>query len=928
MALGFRFAHFHPHLGNSCKHDYTRLVENSLFLHKNEIMSSETFYNLSAEAVARQFSTDPRTGLSAAEARERLLRNGPNEFHKTKHTGLAVKFLNQFKSFMILVLIAAAAISGTIGYLEGEGFTDAVIILVIVVLNAVIGTAQEMKAEKSLAALEKLSAPRSKVIRDGQLHTVESREVVVGDVVVLETGDSVPADLRLSEAVNLKAEEAALTGESLPSEKQTAPLTGELAPGDRVNMLFSSTSITYGRGKGIVIATGMETEVGKIASMIQAVPETKTPMQQRLDKLGKVLAFAALAICALIFLIGIIYRHDLLEMFMTAVSLAVAAIPEGLPAVSTIVLALGVQRLVKRNAIVRKLPSVETLGSTQVICSDKTGTLTQNRMTVTRIHVDGQIVDVPEGAVDLSIFPVDAERLIRASLLANDAVLSRNRERWITTGDPTETALLDLGLKAGINKTEAEREHPRISEIPFDSERKMMTTAHRHPKGVMIATKGGLDETLGCCERILQDGKVRPLTAADREEIAQVNLSMAGEGLRVLAVAMNEIEELPGKIHPGTLETGLIFVGLTGMIDPPRPEVKAAVETCRAAGIRPVMITGDHKITASAIARWLGIFQPGDKALTGVELARLSDDELKGEIDRISVYARVAPEHKVRIVKAFQQEGKIVAMTGDGVNDAPALKLADIGVAMGITGTDVSKEAADVVLTDDNFATIVSAVEEGRRIYDNILKAIQFMISTNIGEVLVLFVAVLLNWNSPLLPIHILWINLVTDSLPALALSVDPAAPNIMRRRPIDARRGIMNRSFTTRIALQGVLVAALSLWAYRIGLQTDLAHARTMTFAVLAFCQMSIVFSIHAAERSVFTAMFNNRYLIGAFGAVVAMMLIVLEVPALHRPFQITDLDAAQWTWVVALSAAPLLITDAAKGIVRLLSASGRKSR
>ena len=874
------------------------------------------FYNLSIETIAKDLSTNPEKGLSQAEAAKRLERDGYNEFNKTKHTSLLVKFLNQFKSFMIIVLIVAAAVSGVVGYLEGEGITDAIIILLIVVLNAVIGVAQEAKAEKSLDALEKLSAPHCKVIRNGQLKTVESRELVVGDLVVLETGDSVPSDIRLTEAVNLQAQESALTGESVPTEKSTDLIEGEVPLGDQTNMLFSSTSITYGRGKGIVTTTGMHTEVGKIASMIQAVPDTKTPMQQRLDKLGKILAFAALSICGVIFIIGIIYKHDILEMFMTSVSLAVAAIPEGLPAVSTIVLALGVQRLVKRHAIVRKLPSVETLGSTQVICSDKTGTLTQNRMTVVKIYMDGNVTDVTDLPSELS---EDTALLIRTSLLANDAVLSEEEGEWNATGDPTETAMLDLGLKFGINKAEVEENHPRISEIPFDSERKMMTTAHERDEDIFIATKGGLDETLANCNRIFENGQVRDLTPEDRKKIAEANLLMAQNALRVLAVAMNEIDELPEDILPGTLETGLVFVGMLGMIDPPREEARVAVEKCREAGIRPVMITGDHKITATAIAESLGIMQPGDVALTGMELAKMSDEELKKNINSISVYARVAPEHKVRIVKAFQDEGKIVAMTGDGVNDAPALKLADIGVAMGITGTDVSKEAADVVLADDNFATIVAAVEEGRRIYDNILKAIQFLLSTNIGEILVLFTAVLLNWDSPLLPIHILWINLVTDSLPALALSVDPAAPDIMKRQPIDPKQGIMTRPFTIRIVLQGIMVAGLSLWAYHIGLQTDIEHARTMTFAVLAFTQITMVFSVHAGNRSAFQGMFNNKFLIGAFLIVSAMMWIVLEVPGLHGPFRITDLDWGQWAWVLGLSAAPIFITDAAKGIAWL---------
>ncbi|MDR0955153.1 MAG: HAD-IC family P-type ATPase, partial [Rikenellaceae bacterium] len=559
--------------------------------------TTENFYAQTVEAVAAFFSTDTLRGLSAGEAQARLARDGYNEFQKTRHTSLVVKFFNQFKSFMIIVLLVAAAISGTVGYMHGEGFTDAVIILVIVVLNAVIGVAQEAKAEKSLDALEKLSSPHCTVVRDGLAQEIASREVVVGDLVLLDTGDSIPADLRLIEAVNLKVEEAALTGESVPAEKQTEPVAGEVQPGDQTDMAFSSTSVTYGRGKGIVTAIGMETQVGRIATMIQSVGETKTPMQQKLDTLGKMLAYAALIICAVIFGVGVLYGRPLLDMFMTAISLAVAAIPEGLPAVSTIVLALGVQRLVKRHAIVRKLPSVETLGSTQIICSDKTGTLTQNRMTVVQLYIDGQATDVSQLSETLS---EEARRLVVLSLLANDATLAQEEGRWTTTGDPTETAMLDLGMKFGVNKNEIEGVTPRTGEIPFDSERKMMTTAHRREADILVAVKGGLDETLAACDRIYENGAIRPLTAEDLDRIRLANTQMAENALRVLAVAMNEIEVLPSRIEPATLETGLIFVGMLGMIDPPREEVKAAVEKCRTAGIKPVMITGDHKITAMA----------------------------------------------------------------------------------------------------------------------------------------------------------------------------------------------------------------------------------------------------------------------------------------------------------------------------------------
>ncbi|MDR3047067.1 MAG: cation-translocating P-type ATPase, partial [Bacteroidales bacterium] len=826
---------------------------------------------------------------------------------------LLVKFLAQFKSFMIIVLLVAAVVSGIVGYLNGNGFTDAIIILVIVVANAIIGVFQEAKAEKSLDALEKLSSPHCEVVRDGQVKTIETRELVVGDVVLIETGDAVPADLRLVETVNIKVQEAALTGESVPEEKFTHPVEGEVSLGDRDNMVYTSSCVSYGRGKGIVVAVGMQSEMGKIASMIQSVGDIQTPLQHKLDKLGKILAIMSMAICAFIFIVGVLYGRDMLIMFMTAVSMAAAAIPEGLPAVSTIVLAVGVQRLAKKNAIVRKLPSVETLGSTQVICSDKTGTLTQNKMTVVALFANGKINNMGS----TQVIPMDSKNektIIRIANLANDATLSEGDNAYTTTGDPTETALIDLGMKCNFNKNLLEEQFPRVDEIPFDSERKLMTTVHDEDEDhYAVYTKGGLEELLSCCTHIMEGEEVIPLTDQRRENIRNTNNQLAAKALRVLAMGYKKVTKSIPIIYE-QLEDNLIFVGLVGMIDPPREEVKLAVAKCREAGIKPVMITGDHKITAIAIAEVLGIKQGRDRALTGIEIEQLSETELRKIVDEVSVYARVSPEHKVRIVKAFQKNGKIVAMTGDGVNDAPALKLADIGVAMGITGTDVSKEAADVVLTDDNFATIVSSVEEGRRIYDNILKAIQFMLSTNIGEILVLFIAVMANWISPLLPIHILWINLVTDSLPALALSVDPAEEGIMQRNPVDSRKGIMTKSFSLLVFLQGILIAALSLWAYHIGIQTNLVTGQTMTFVVLAMSQMTIIFSIRNGFRSAFKGMFSNKYLLGALAIVLALMLVVLTIPALYPIFHITKLSGLLWCYVVGLSIAPLLITEIVK--------------
>lgn len=887
-------------------------------------MESKTpFYHQPVEAVARELNTSLTQGLTSEEARHRLGQHGYNEFAKKKQKTLLVKFLEQFKSFMIIVLLIAAAISGIVGYLHGEGFTDAIIILIIVVLNAVIGVVQEDKAEKSLEALEKMAAPQCKVIRDGQVYTIESRELVPGDLVVLDTGDSIPADLRLTQTINIKVQDAALTGESVPEEKFVEAIDDpEVALGDRDNMGFSSSTVVYGRGQGIVVATGMHTEVGKIASMIQGAPHQQTPLQIKLDKLGKHLGIAALIICALIFLVGVLYGNSLLSMFMIAVSLAAAAIPEGLPAVSTIVLAVGVQRLAKKNAIVRTLPAVETLGSTTVICTDKTGTLTQNRMTVVKLFVDQHLVDV-DPQIPLTI---DQIQLINIAVTANDGKLSFDGKQAITTGDPTETSLIDLGLKYAINKHDLERSYPRVAEIPFDSERKMMTTVHDFAAdGLVVHTKGGLDELLNCCTKILQNGRVRELTEEKKEEIRRTNSAMAEQALRVLAMAYKKTAELPEEIASAAVETDLIFVGMVGMIDPPRPEVKAAVKKCRKAGIRTVMMTGDHLITARAIANELDILRENERAVTGADVEKMSDDELQEQSKHIAVYARMSPEHKVRIVQALQANGEIVAMTGDGVNDAPSLKLADIGTAMGITGTDVSKEAADIVLTDDNFSTIVASVEEGRRIYDNIMKAIEFLLSTNVGEIVVLFVAVLANWSTPLLPIHILWINLVTDSLPALALSVDPASKDVMTRQPTDTRKPILNKKFSSLVLLQGSMIGGLALLAYHIGLTTTaaaadpLAVARAMTFSVLAFAQLTHVFNIRSNSRSAFVGLFSNKYLLGAIAICIGLMVAVLEIPALHEIFHIAELTSQQWLWVVGLSFAPLFIVEFVKIFIRL---------
>lgn len=869
------------------------------------------FYQTSIKEVVDYFQSKTNEGLTQEEANKRLARDGYNEFEKSKKKSFLEKFIAQFKSFMIIVLIVAAIISGVTGVLNGEGITDAIIILSIIIVNALIGVFQESKAEKSLEALQKMSAHNCKVVRDGTVRIIASKELVVGDIVELETGDVVPADLRLIDSANLKTQEAALTGESLPVEKDIEPIEKDVLIGDMTNMVFSSSSVSYGRGKGIVVATGAQTEVGKIAAMLQNVQEEKTPMQERLDQLGKILAIVCIVVCVVIFVVGLLYGKGFMEMFMTAISLAVAAIPEGLPAVSTVVLSLGVQRLAKQRAIVKNLPSVETLGSTTVICSDKTGTLTQNVMTVTELFADGQ-----PGQPGMKSESID--EIVKIMVLANDAQLSNDNK---SIGDPTETALLDLGVKYGVHKNELIEKFKRVAEVPFDSERKRMTTINQIANGkYMVATKGGVDEILKCCTHIAEYGKIRAITDEDIKNIKNANLNMAQHALRVLASASTILENVPNEVSPQTVEHDLVFFGMVGMIDPPREEAKVAVSQCKTAGIKPVMITGDHKITAKAIASALGICEEKDNIMTGAEVEKLNDDELDKIVTSTSVFARVAPEHKVRIVNSYKRNGNVVAMTGDGVNDAPALKLADIGVAMGITGTDVSKEAADVVLTDDNFATIVSAVQEGRRIYANLIKSIQFMLSTNIGEILLLFVATLCNMPTPLLPIQLLWINLVTDSLPALALSVDKAEKDIMQQKPIDPQQGILTKEFVSNIIFRSIIIGGLTIGAYTIGLNSSEVVGRTMAFAVLAFSQMFIIFSVRSGKHAFTHQLLTNGFLWGAIAIVIGLMLMVLLIPALQELFKVVDLTSTQWLVVAGFSTASLVLSELYKLIYNLI--------
>ncbi len=907
-------------------------------------MEDKNWFNSSAEEVAKKLETNSKLGLTSEEVKNRQQKYGLNQLQEGKKKSFFVKFLEQFKDFMIIVLIIAAIVSGVVGYAKGEGITDSIIILIVVIVNAIIGVAQENKAEKSLEALKKLSGYSAKVIRDGKIEVVPSMDLVPGDLVSLETGDYVPADIRIIEAINLKAQESSLTGESVPVEKFSSAIEEKnVGIGDRTNMLFSSSLITYGRGTGIVCETAMNTEVGKIAGILNNTEKADTPLQQRLNKLGKTLGIASLVICAIIFLIGIIQGKAAIDMFMTAVSLAVAVIPEGLVAVSTIVLAIGVQRMVKKHAIVKKLPAVETLGSATVICSDKTGTLTQNKMTVQKVFYNGKISNIDE--IDTNNSNEELEKLVYISMLCNDAKVGENKK---LTGDPTETALVDMGFTLDFTPAIFEQ-MPRVEEIPFDSDRKLMTTVHKISENeYMVYTKGGVDELLARCNSYQIDGNIFTDISNYKAEIDKFNDEMAEDALRVLAMAYKKLDHMPTNAEMKKIESNLTYIGMVGMIDPPREEAKVAVAKCKAAGIKTVMITGDHKTTAVAIAKQLGILNDGDEAITGSQLEQMTQEELIQRVENIRVYARVSPEHKVRIVRAWQAHGEIVAMTGDGVNDAPALKTADIGCAMGMVGTDVAKEAADVILTDDNFATVVSAVEEGRRIYDNILKAIQFLLSSNVGEVIVLFIAILIapilssKFNipisiiEPLLPIHILWINLVTDSLPALALAFDPASKNIMNRKPIKASTGIFTKSMTWRIVYQGAMIGILTLVAFIIGLSTQnppeiqgltpeqvrVEIGQTMAFIVLAFTELVHVFNIRNNNESILkTGIGGNNKLFLAIGASALLMIIILAIPALRTVFSVPILPIENILEILALIIAPIIIVE----IFKLLKINGK---
>ena len=864
-------------------------------------------------------------GLSGAEAEERLLKNGKNKLAEAKKESLFRKFLRQLSDPMIIILIVAAAISAVLAVVENESFADVIIIGAVVLINAVLGVYQESKAEAAIEALQKMTAATSKVIRDGVLRIVKSEDLVVGDIIVLEAGDSVPADARIFECASMKVEEAALTGESVPVNKTVRTLeageNGEVALGDRRNMVYMGSTVVYGRGKAVVTGSGMDTEMGKIADALAQAEDGKTPLQMKLAELSKILTYLVIGICVFMFLFNALRDgfdvfidnikngqfHTLIDTFMLAVSLAVAAIPEGLATVVTIVLSIGVTKMSKKNAVIRRLTAVETLGCTQIICSDKTGTLTQNKMTV------------------VNEYCADTLLMAKAMALCSDANLNNEGE---AEGEPTECALVNYANKVGISKTEYMKVMPRVGEAPFDSGRKMMSTVHPDTVGYIQFTKGAPDEILKKCEFILKDGSVRPMTEADREDILKENRAMADSALRVLAASYKKHDSVPADCSADALENELIFIGLYGMIDPVRPEVKASIEECRGAGIRPIMITGDHINTAIAIAKELTIITDASQAITGAEIDKFSDEEFEFEVEKYSVYARVQPEHKVRIVNAWRKKGMITAMTGDGVNDAPSIKAADIGVGMGITGTDVTKNVADMVLADDNFATIVAAVAEGRRIYDNIRKAIQFLLSSNLSEVVSIFTASIMGFTL-LKPVHLLWINLITDTFPALALGMEKGEADIMQRKPRNPKDGIFSGGVGFDVVYQGVMVSVLTLAAYFIGHFmeagvwefADSPDGMTMAFLTMSMAEIFHSLNMRTTRGSIFKFKKQNLYLWGAMIVSFLLTTAVIYLPGISDAFGFEHISLAEYGVAMALAVTVIPVVEIVKAIQRAVA-------
>jgi Ca2+-transporting ATPase len=869
------------------------------------------WFEKGVDEIIKELNTDKVNGLTSEEAVTRRNKYGPNRLTGKKKKSILRLLFEQINDVLIYILLGAAVISALLNEIS-----DAAIIIIVVILNAVIGLVQESKAEKALESLKKLSFPKALVKRDGKILEISSEDVVAGDVVILEAGKYVPCDLRLIETANLKIEESALTGESVPSQKYAENISQNenTALGDQKNMAFMSTMVTYGRGSGIAVAIGMDTEMGKIAKMLDENGKNLTPLQVKLAQLGKMLGFVVLVICILMFGVALIQHRDLFEMFLTAISLAVAAIPEGLPAMVTIVLAVGVQRMIKRNAIIRKLPAIETLGSVNIICSDKTGTLTQNKMTVTKFYADGILDDVSRLDIKNDVH----SSLVRDMVLCSDATYSGDSK----TGDPTEIALIELGVKFNMYKDDENKLHSRKNEIPFDSNRKLMTTLNKFGDKFNVITKGAVDNLIKICTHIYMNGSVIPFSDDLKSKVMEASDVMSKEALRVLAAAFKVVDS--AKIEIDSMEKDLTFVGLVGMIDPPRENVENSIEECRKSGIRTVMITGDHKNTAFAIAKKLGIAEDLSQVILGHEFDRLSDREAEDKIDNLRVFARVSPEHKVNIVKTLKKKGNIVSMTGDGVNDAPSLKAADIGVAMGITGTDVAKDASDMILTDDNFSTIVEAVKEGRNIYNNIRKSIVFLLSCNIGEIVALFIGIVLGWPSVLRPIHLLWVNLITDSLPALALGVDPDDPDIMKEKPRDAKKGLFSGRIGVFLIGNGILIGIITLSAFYIGnlvYSNSLMHAQTMAFVVLSVSQLFYTLSMRHSEKSIFEiGVFTNKYLIGAIILGIILQNIVITVPFLASVFKVFRLTIQDWLFVLLLSIIPLIVNEIGKVIYNKL--------
>ena len=865
------------------------------------------WYTLSTKEVEKQMQTNIEFGLNEKQVEDKQNKFGLNKLEEKKKESIVIKFIKQFNDFMIIILIIASIISAVVARLEGSNdYFDSIIIIAIVVFNAIMGLVQEAKAEKSLEALKKMTAPTCRIKRNGKISTIKSEQIVPGDIVLLEAGNYVPADCRLISSSNLKIEESSLTGETVPVLKDAnCMLKEKTALGDMVNMAFSTTIVVNGHGEAIVTDIGMNTKVGKIAKMIITNEAPETPIQKKLGEVGKSLGIACLGICLLIFVIGLLKKIEPIEMFMTSVGLAVAAIPEGLPAIVTIMLSIGVTKMAKKNSIIRKLPAVETLGSSSVICSDKTGTLTQNKMQVTKIaNINGETNDKEY-----------IKWLMGMATMCTDVEISKENGKMELTGEPTEKAIVSKALDEGQNKNELYNVMKRVKDIPFDSSRKMMTTIHKMPNGYRVITKGAPDVLLKRCNKVYDNGNVTTLDYSKTKLIENQNNKMADEALRVLAIAYLDIPSLPSKIDTETVEKNLIFIGLIGMIDPPREGVKEAVATCKKAGIKTVMITGDHIITAKAIAKDLGILRGSDLAVTGEELDKIPQSILQKNIMNYSVFARVTPEHKVRIVKAYQSTGAVVAMTGDGVNDAPALKNADIGIAMGKNGTDVAKNAADMVLTDDNFVTIVEAVKQGRNIFDNIKKAVHFLIATNIGEIVTIFLGLVLGLKSPLLAIQLLWINLVTDSLPAIALGLEKPETDIMNKKPRDSKKGIFADGLWQRIITEGTMLGILTLVAFSVGNYLyDIEVGRTMAFVSLGLLELVHSFNIKSEESIFKVGLFENKYLLGAFILGALLQIVVVVIPSVAEVFKLVPLTQVQWMYTFGISILPLVIMEIQK--------------